>query len=119
MVQSQRSTAITKSAPGSDLRENCKSFIQPTELSQLASWSSGLVRISSKEVPHSVLHKFTDHVLPGFPGYVIRTIALPLNDIQLMTFNFPHMMFNFQIDVSGCFWDYCHGVFRVWYTLLF
>src|SRR5437763_12343282 len=80
-MQSQYGTAIAKSTPGSDLQGNRKSFVQPTELSQLASWSSGLVRISSMEVPHSVLRKFADHVLPGFPGDFVRTIAFPPNHI--------------------------------------
>src|SRR5947207_15533698 len=82
--------------------EITKVSLQPTELSQLASWSSRLIRILSTEVPHSVLRKFADHVLPGFPGYVVRTITLPPNNVQLMIFNFPRMTSNltsnFQID---------------------
>ena len=66
-------------SPGQICGEIAKVSSQPTELSQLASWSSRLIRILLMEVPHSVLHKFTDHVLPGFPGDVIWSIAFPLN----------------------------------------
>src|SRR5438552_1524723 len=62
-----------------------------TELSQLASWSLRLIRISLMKVPDSVCHKFTDHVLPEFPGDFVWTIAFSLNHILY------HSMLHFAI----------------------